>query len=175
MRYVLSVDLGSEQDYTAISIIERIEKKRDPNIPTNGLWAPKKEPVMIVAELHLIDMQRVPLKTEYPVICDRLLSVVNDPQFAGRIQLIVDRTGIGIPVIQMMRQVGLCPIGISIHGGETVHATKDVYSVPKRDIATALLAAYQMKRFRTPPPPAAARSVPTAGGSPARRFPYRAA
>ena len=152
MRYVLSVDLGSEQDYTAISIIERIEKLRDPNIPKTGLWQPEKKPVTVISELHLKDMQRVPLKTPYPEICEKLLHIVNDPLFVGRIQLVVDRTGVGIPVIQMMRQIGLAPIGISIHAGETVGVSKDVYRVPKRDIVTALLAAYQMRRFKTPPP-----------------------
>ena len=152
MRYVMSVDLGSEQDYTAISIVKRVEKKKDPNIPAKGMWVPKKQPIMIINELQLFDLQRIPLKTPYPVICQKIKEVLNNPQFVGQIQLIVDRTGVGIPVSQMMMQYGLNPIGITIHGGDRVITSKDVYSVPKRDLATALLVAYQTKRFRCPPP-----------------------
>ena len=152
MKYVCSVDLGSERDYTAISIVERILKKRDPNIPAKGLWVPKKEPVTIVSELHLIDMQRVPLKTPYPKICEALVQIVNDPEYVNQIQLIVDRTGAGIPIIQMMYLYDLCPLGITINSGYTVSTTKDNYSVPKRDLIHSLLAAIYTHRFRTPPP-----------------------
>lgn len=152
MRYVLSVDLGSEQDYTALSIIERIEKVQDRNLPMHNSRPIRNEPVLIVAELHLTFMERVPLQTPYPIIVEKIGYIMNRPEFVNQIALVVDRTGVGLPVVQMMYQAGLAPIGIAIHGGENTKAKEDGFNVPKRDIVTALLTAFQMKRFKLPPP-----------------------
>ncbi|RLI54578.1 MAG: hypothetical protein DRP09_12655 [Candidatus Thorarchaeota archaeon] len=150
MRYVLSVDLGSEQDYTALSILERVEKIQEKNIPNHHAF--KDEPVTIMSELNLTWLERVPLKTPYPAVVDRVFSIVNRPEFVNNIALIVDRTGVGLPVMQLMYTRGLAPIGISIHGGERVSASKNYYGVPKRDLVQALLQAFQMKRLKLPPP-----------------------
>ena len=152
MRYCLSVDLGSEQDYTAFSLIERVEKLQDKNIVSFNSRPVREEPIIVTAELHLVHMERVPLKTPYPTIVDKIGFIMNRPEFVDQIALIVDRTGVGIPVMQMMYQQGLAPIGISIHGGERVTTSADNYGVPKRDLVMALLTAYQMKRFKTKSP-----------------------
>jgi hypothetical protein len=152
MRYVLSADLGSEQDYTAFSITERVEKVQDKNIQSYNSRPIRNEPIRIVSEMHLTYMERVPLQTPYPIIVDKLKYIMCRPEFVGDIILVVDRTGVGIPVTQMMFQAGLAPIGITIHGGDAVNAKEQGYNVPKRDIVTALLTAFQMKRYKMPPP-----------------------
>jgi len=152
MRFCLSVDLGSEKDYTAISLLERIEKVQDKNIPTLGGRVMIEDPIIVTAELHLQHLERVPLKTPYPTIVDKIKFIVNRPEFVDQIALIVDRTGVGLPVTQMMYQQGLAPIGINIHGGERITTSKDHYGVPKRDLVTALLTAFQMKRVKMPSP-----------------------
>jgi len=152
MRFCLSVDLGSENDYTAFSLIERVEKVQGNDIPSYNSRPIREEPIIVTSELHLVHMERVPLKTPYPTIVEKIGFIVNRPEFVDNIALIVDRTGVGIPVIQMMYQRGLAPIGITIHGGERVTTSKDNYGVPKRDLVTALLNAYYMKRFKTKSP-----------------------
>ncbi len=152
MRFCLSVDLGSEQDYTALCLIKRVEKIQDKNLPYYNSRPIRDEPVMVVAELHLIRMEKIPLKTEYPVIVRGIKAIINNPEYVGNIALIVDQTGVGLPVMQMMYQAGLAPIGITIHGGDRVTISPDHYGVPKRELAMALLTAYQMKRFKVPPP-----------------------
>jgi len=152
MRFCLSVDLGSENDYTAFSLLERVEKIQDKNILSYNSRPVMDTPITVTAELHLVHMERVPLKTPYPTIVEKIGFIVNRPEFVDQIALVVDRTGVGIPVIQMMFQQGLAPIGITIHGGERVSSSKDNYGVPKRDLVTALLNAYYMKRFKTKSP-----------------------
>ena len=152
MRYCLSVDLGSEQDYTALSITERIETVQDLNIPYHNSRPIRSEPVLITAELHLTYMERVPLQTPYPKIVEKIGYIMARPEFVNQIVLVVDRTGVGLPVVQMMYQAGLAPIGIAIHGGGITKAKEDGFNVPKRDIVTALLTAFQMKRYKMPPP-----------------------
>ena len=152
MKYCLSVDLGSESDYTAITLLERIEKIRDDNIPYFNSRPIRDEPVIVVAELHLRHMERVPLKTPYPKIVQGIKAMVTHPDVVDNLALIVDQTGVGLPVMQMMYQAGLAPIGITIHAGEKTLVKDSSYGVPKRDIVTALLAAFQVKRFKMPSP-----------------------
>ncbi|MCK5614045.1 hypothetical protein KAR91_69925 [Candidatus Pacearchaeota archaeon] len=152
MRFCLSVDLGSENDYTAFSLIKRVEKIQDKGIPSFNSRPFRDEPTIVIAELHLTHMERVPLKTPYAKIVEKIGYIVNRPEFVDNIALVIDKTGVGIPVIQMMYQAGLAPIGISIHGGERVTTSKTDYGVPKRDLVTALLAAFQLRRFKMPPP-----------------------
>ena len=152
MKYCLSVDLGSEKDYTALSLIKRVEKIRDDNIPSYNSRPIREEPVIVVSELHLIRMDRIQLKTPYPVIVRGIKAIVNSPNYIDNIALIVDQTGVGGVVMQLLYQAGLAPIGITIHGGNNVTTSKDNYGVPKRDLAMALLTAYQMKQVKVPPP-----------------------
>jgi hypothetical protein len=153
MRFCLSVDLGSERDPSAFSLIERIEKIRDKNILSHPVHMMRRdEPITVVSELHLAYMEKIPLKTPYHVIVEKAKFIVNRPEFVNNIALVVDRTGVGIPVVQMMYNQGLAPIGISIHGGNSVTSSKGVYNVPKRDLVMALLTAIQMKRFKTRSP-----------------------
>lgn len=152
MRYCLSVDLGSEQDYTAISLIKRVEKMQDKGVKTFNSRPMVREKATIIAELHLVYMERLPLKMLYDAIIDKIKYIMMRPDFVNQIALVVDRTGIGGPVVQMMYNKGLAPIGISIHGGERVTTGKDYYGVPKRDLVMALLTAFQMRRFKIPSP-----------------------
>ncbi|TET97740.1 MAG: hypothetical protein E3J23_08660 [Candidatus Stahlbacteria bacterium] len=146
------MDLGSENDYAAMGILERIEKIRDPNIPTVNSRPIRSEKIMVVSELHLKYLTRIPLKTTYPKICEMIKATVENPRYVGDIQLVVDRTGIGIPIMQIMYLYDLAPIGISITSGNSANSTKHGYNVPKRDIVTALVAAWQSGRFKMPPP-----------------------
>lgn len=152
MRYCCCMDLGSENDYAAMGILERIEKVRDPNIPSVNSRPIRTEKIMIVSELHLKYLTRIPLKTTYPKICEMIKTVIENPEYVGDIQLVIDRTGIGLPIMQMMYLYDLAPIGITITNGNSANGTKHGYNVPKRDIVTALLAAWQSGRFKMPPP-----------------------
>lgn len=154
MRYCCCMDLGSEQDYASMGILERIERVRNPNIPTMNSRPIRDEKIMIVSELHLKYLTRIPLKTPYPKICEMTRATVNNPKYVGDIQLVVDRTGIGIPIMQMMYLYDLSPIGITITNGNQATSRKHGYNVPKRDIVTALIAAWQSGRFKMPPPTA---------------------
>jgi len=121
----ISADLGQVNDYTAFTIIERVNK-----------------------EFHLIGIERPELGTPYPQIVNRLREIVNRSHaFEGRAwpTVTIDLTGVGRPVWDMLTRAGLKAelAGISITGGNTVTRVKNLYNVPKRDLVSALQVAFQ--------------------------------
>ncbi len=150
-KFCLSVDLGSEGDPSALSLIERVERVQEPPRPIKShLW--KDDPANIVSELHLVFMRNLPLKMRYPDQVQLMKEVMLRPEFVDQMFLIVERNSIGLPVMQMMFDKGLSPIGITTTAGKEVNVTKTSYNVPKADLVHSLLAALQMHRLKMPPP-----------------------
>jgi hypothetical protein len=51
---------------------------------------------------------------------------------------VVDETGVGKAVTDLLKQWGLRFRGVTITGGDTVHASGGAYRVPKRDLVASL-------------------------------------
>lgn len=151
MKYCLGVDLGKENDPGALTILKMHEQFQevDITIPSYGV---RKEKRKIINELHLIYITEVPLGTSYPKFVEKIKMIINNPKWVGQISTVVDRTGLGIPVVDMMIEAGINPVGVMITNGKEMNAAKDHYNVPKVDLITALLTAMQMKRFKMPLP-----------------------
>ena len=130
--FFISADLGQTTDYTAISIIERIVKGRGVlGLDGEGEYT-----------FHLRHIERPPRGTEYPVIVDRLVELFNSPHMAAHNRVVVvDMTGVGRPVYDMLRRAGFrrSLSAITITAGEIVTAPgRWQYGVPKRDLVTNL-------------------------------------
>jgi hypothetical protein len=68
-----------------------------------------------VARRHI---ERIPLGTSYPDVIRRVVDVVNSPQLKGReTSLIVDATGVGVMLVDMLREANLSPIGVMSTSG----------------------------------------------------------
>src|SRR4051812_29784985 len=67
----------------------------------------------------------------------------------------MDATGVGRPVVDLLREAGLDPVAVTIHGGDQViRGHEREYRVPKRDLVGSVQAALQTRRLR------AAEAVP---------------
>jgi hypothetical protein len=136
--YYAGLDLGHSADYTALAVLQKV--------PTYDSQTGKHS-----IELHLRHLQRFPLKTPYTDIADQVKSLLTSPPFTtpiisdGRLarpttELIVDRTGVGVAVTDLLKERRLNYIAVTITGlGQKVnrHSTKE-YSVPKQDLVSAL-------------------------------------
>ncbi|MDI9605516.1 MAG: hypothetical protein QM305_09410 [Bacteroidota bacterium] len=136
----LCADLGKLQDYTAISIINGIERfevlhdPRNPFIPS--LRARKTGEVRFeVPYLH-----RLPIGTDYvaQVRFVQRLYVELGRKCKPRPVLVIDATGVGQPVADMFREKGLQPIEIWFTGGNRPTARAFGWNVPKSDTISAL-------------------------------------
>jgi hypothetical protein len=130
---LVGVDLGQQRDWTAISVTERVE---DPG----GV------------EYRVRHLDRPPLGTPYPQVVERVVGLIR--QLGGWPVLAVDATGVGRPVVDMLRtaleeglrgtRTRVSPCWVTITGGDVVSRTPGGgLRVPKRDLISATLVLLQ--------------------------------
>jgi hypothetical protein len=151
-RYFIGLDLGQANDYTAISVLELIkifdpkQKWKRPNIL---LFNEDYEPRRILNQYALRSLIRPKLGTEYPDIVKLVKKMKEQEPLDKSTALIVDATGVGRPVVDMLRREGLKPIPITITGGSTINYVPGYgYHVPKRDLVGILQVMFQNGRIK---------------------------
>jgi len=127
VRYVVGVDLGQTADYTAITILE--EKGEEE----------KSYDVRYLERLR---------NTPYPQIVRRLDHLVR--RLPEKPSMAVDATGVGRPVIDMIRDANLpaTVYPITLTGGDAVTRDGMERRVPKRDVASTIAVLLQTGRLR---------------------------
>jgi hypothetical protein len=82
----------------------------------------------------------MPLGTPYPAVVDRVASITRCPDVRGSCHLVADATGVGRPVVDLLRRAGLeCRLmPVMITGGLTESSVNGFYHVPKVDLVTGL-------------------------------------
>jgi len=140
---LISIDLGQQNDYTAICIVERIMR----GDPFKEGFTFKN----LYKEYHLVDIFRPELGTPYPQIIKIIESIYNSEELRGRSKaIVIDQTGVGRPVFDEMQQIWRRRLyGITITGGREVSIpTRNQFCVPKRDLIVSLQPALQNGEFR---------------------------
>lgn len=133
-RYYLGVDLGQAADYTAISVIEKVD-----------------------SQLRVRHLERLPLGTPYPDQVQRLKRIFEQVNSGDeRAKVIVDYTGVGRAVVDLIKNEGMKPVALTITGGN--EPTKDGmnWHIPKRDLISSLIVAFQTGQVKI------AKSLPEA-------------
>lgn len=138
--FIISADLGQANDFTAISILEKIIKGKGVlGLQKRNLLGYYREGELYFRLRHL---ERPPRGTEYPLIVDRLMAIFHSPQLSGaRKAVVIDLTGVGRPVYDLMLRQGFYRSlnAITITAGNNVlQPWPGVYNVPKRDLVTNL-------------------------------------
>jgi hypothetical protein len=128
--FYIGVDLGQRRDHSAIAVVERREWRV-------GDWRERGEAALVVRHL-----ERIRLGTAYTEVVRRVVEVARHPALAGQRTLVVDATGVGLPVVDMLRaaQPGCGLMAVMIAGGEGERSDGRVWHVGKVD----LLAGVQM-------------------------------
>jgi hypothetical protein len=129
-RSFLGLDLGQRQDYSALVIAEQHGQPRQ-------------------AAYHVRHLERFPLGIPYPAVVARVHALQHTPELRGRSHLVVDRTGVGAPVVDLLRLARLSPVAVTITGGDAV--TREGYHhyhVPKRDLVSTLQVLLQGGRLK---------------------------
>jgi len=123
--YYVGLDLGQKRDHTAVVVVERIDHRR----AFQGTAFEK---------LLVRYVERMPLGMPYPKIVERVRMIVLCEQLRGCCALAVDATGVGAPVVDMLRAARLgCEVAaFAITGGERGAGDG---SVPKRDLMAEVM------------------------------------
>jgi len=131
--YFVGLDLGQSQDFTALVVVERAE--------VAGAWDGASFTHATETSARLRHMERIPLGTTYPEVVERVAKVMRSAALAGgRRYLVVDATGVGQPVVDLLERAGLpCKIWpVTITGGASEGVANGTYRVPKRDLIIGL-------------------------------------
>jgi hypothetical protein len=145
--FIVGVDLGQANDFTAITVAERHEERFTK--PHDG-----RKPDRTIRHYQLRHAQRLPLGTSYPDVAEyvgRMVASLSVPTQRSIVvpDLVVDGTGVGKPVVDMMRRAGLKPEAVAITGGrEETSATFGSHAVPKRNLVSSLIVAFQEGRLK---------------------------
>jgi hypothetical protein len=131
--YFAGVDLGQRRDPAAIAVVERAELA--------GEWDAVQFAYRKVVEYRVRHLERFRLGTAYPVVVERVKQVTEAGALAGRVTAVVDATGPGTPVVDMLRGAGLrCQlVPVMITPGAKWRRDGGYYMVPKRDLVMGLL------------------------------------
>lgn len=120
--FFLGLDLGQASDYSALALAERTE-------------------TTLTSPVLVHSLIRWPLGTPYPRIIEDVARVCNDSRVLARTYLAVDQTGVGAPVVDLLKRARLGRaqlFAVTITGG--VEARQDGWRwyVPKRDLVSAV-------------------------------------
>ena len=139
MGFYVGVDLGQSADYTAVAVVEEANA-------TNQAGRVEAKPA-----LHLRHLERYPLRTPYPEQADfiarlmrreELISVATLPWeptvYRRGPELVVDATGVGRAVTDLLKERKLQFKAVTITGGDAAKYSGRGASVPKRDLVAAL-------------------------------------
>ncbi len=152
MTFYLGLDLGQAHDYTALAIVRKGDG-----------------PAPVAYEVPWLE--RFPLNTSYPAIvaavarrCRQLATQALEPgpepgvRYADRPlgeghvaqRLIVDATGVGRPVVDLLRRERLPGIlyDVTITGGDTATHQGSSWRVPKRELVSVAQVLLQSGRLK---------------------------
>ena len=132
--FVAGLDLGQQNDYTALSIAQIARTPRNGPDPTPHPFS--------LAVRHL---ERYTLHTPYPTMVESVAERVHRVREMGRLILVVDATGVGRPVVDLFRlaRLGVPIWPVTIATSAMGRATRDPvtgeFTVPKKDLIGALV------------------------------------
>ena len=136
--YFIGLDLGQVRDPSAIAVLERTEI-------SVGRSPVTFEPI-VEKRFSFRHLESLPLGLDYPSQVEHVRTLVQRPELAQSVTtLIVDATGVGRPVVDLLRRAALpCRVmPVIITGGDRETCESGIWHVPKRDLITGLLVLFQ--------------------------------
>ena len=156
----IGLDLGQRQDPAALAILERTQQ-----------FSPIRNPVTLEFPSRILftlrHAERFHLGLPYITIVHRIGHLVRDltgsicggwPVSSGHLcnpykTLVVDASGVGAPVVEMLRKAdfGITIVPILITSGQEAHPGPDkTFYVPRRDLITRLRIVLERQALRIP-------------------------
>ena len=138
--FIFGVDLGQARDYTAIVVLERFEELTGE--AAKGRWT-------TAVRYEIRHLERPSLGTPYPAIIGRLKELIAGLPDYERLKIVVDRTGVGRPVVDLMRKEKLSVVPVTITAGSSgTGSVFSGYNVPKRELVSNLAIIFQAGRLK---------------------------
>jgi hypothetical protein len=136
--YFTGLDVGQAGEFTALSVLERERSRESP--ATNAM------------RHTVVHLERFAPGTPYTAVCSRVTDLFVAPPLA-RSMLIVDQTGVGRPIIDLLARSGVnaCIIPLTITAGhQTAGDGAGGSLVPKKELVSVLQILLQARRLKVP-------------------------
>lgn len=177
IRYMISADFGQTHDYTAVGVTERVlvpvGESYNHSYMRGGEDGSQRRILetrqKVEQHYNLIRLERVPLRTPYTTIAGGLVKLLEEfyrqhtssKDYFGRevaVGLAIDEGGVGKAVKDIIRKeiaenlergkphVHFLPV--TVHGGANTTTGDGWVHVPKRDLISAGLVAFQNGRLK---------------------------
>ena len=128
-KTIIGLDLGQANDFTAIVVLKTQAAPADP----------------LETDLQVIHLERVRHKP-YPEIVDHVTRLVQALRTQGPCDLVVDATGVGRGIVDLLRPVQ--PVRVNITGGQAVNLSDGFWNVPKKDLIAVTVVAFQNEKIK---------------------------
>lgn len=108
-EYVITVDIAKKRDFTSIFVMKRVPLL----VPGNQAL---KSPERIVNYCHIVSIDKFN-NISYPQVVEAIALRAGHESLVNNHDLLIDGTGIGEAVVDLVRQAGMVPISIVFTGG----------------------------------------------------------
>jgi hypothetical protein len=139
VRSFVGLSLGQAREFTAVVALERMMA-----------WEPAAG--RAVGRYAVRHLERFPPGTAYAEVCARLVALFAEGALAGG-TLVVDQTGVGKPVFELLRQAGIDahvrPVTVT-SGHRALRDECGGWLVPKTELISTLQILLQGRRLRLP-------------------------
>src|ERR1700734_707888 len=98
--YFVGLDLGQRQDHSALAVVERDEVVLDEM--DFARYEQRR-----ARRFRMRFLERLRLGTPYPDVVERVREVAQRRALAGRCTVVMDATGVGAPVLDLLRRANL--------------------------------------------------------------------
>jgi hypothetical protein len=127
-EFFLGLDLGQKQDFSALACVQKLSG-----------------PLSCYDLRHL---ERLNLNMSYPAVARHTQELVGKTTRHGKTTLVVDATGVGVPVLDLLHAYGVRPVAVTITGGQSISGNGCNLRVPKRSLMRTLVALFGAGRLR---------------------------
>lgn len=134
-RFVVGVDLGQSQDFTAIAVLHHTRVPLDTWNPDEATGKLRQE---VEERFDVRHLQRLPLGSPYPQQVTRVQELLWRAPLHGEAELVVDQTGVGAPVADLFEAAGLKPLRVTFTAGHEATGRGRKFGVPKSLIVSGL-------------------------------------
>lgn len=141
---ILGLDLGKTGDPTALCAVDPVQVQIGTDLDRQPVFQLQK---------HVRHLQRFPLGTRYMDIVDRVVTLTRSTQLASGYQLVVDATGVGVPVVEQLRaaQLFVTPVTITSGLDETFVEDTGFWRVSKHNLVSAVVVELENHTLRFAP------------------------
>jgi hypothetical protein len=136
MKYIAGLDLGQQNDRTALVVLEQ-------DLPREDVFGEPEREHSLYRARHI---ERYETEVSYTEQVARVRRTMK--QLPRRTPLVVDATGVGRAVADLFADCGSRVIRVTITGGDSVTRKGSEFRVPKADLASTTQALLQTDRLQ---------------------------